>query len=299
MSAIAPIALALLLGPYVRTTVDPNDPNTHCLTWTHPQITFQQDTLGTEDTQGNGSEFLAFSKALATWNEAATGCSSVHYSEGPRIVERKTGWVKGSPDNHNVVLYRRVGCTAAAPSNDPCWSDESCPNKYDCWDTKTRAATLALTTTTFDLSTGHIYDTDIEANDVFFFFTTVDSPECVSTPSPSCISSDVQNTMTHELGHVLGLAHSPDTFSTMYATANKGELIKRQIDSYSKQFLCDAYPASGISRDCIALRPPRRLGPEDTATPMGCAAAPVSSAMVWLAAATLRAFGRRRARPLR
>jgi hypothetical protein len=194
------------------------------------------------------------------------------------------------------VLYRRQGCTAVAPTTDPCWSDDSCQNKYDCWGG--RAATLALTTTTYDLQTGHIYDTDIEANDVFFFFTTVDGVPCGTTPDPTCISSDVQNTMTHELGHALGLAHAPDTWSTMYATADKGEIIKRQIDSDSARFLCDAYPASGIPRDCVAIRAPRQLGAEDTATPLGCAAAPGGTVLALLGGFGLRAFGRRRARPL-
>ena len=295
MSAIAPIALALLLGPYVRTKVDRTDVNSHCLLWTEPQVTFVQDTLGTEDTQGNGSEFIAFSNSIASWNAAAAGCSSVRVSEGPRVSERKIGWVKGAPDNHNVVLYRRVGCTAAAPNGDPCWSDDSCQNKYDCW--AGRGGTLALTTTTYDLDTGHIYDTDIEANDVFFFFTTVDGVPCGTTPSPSCISSDVQNTMTHELGHALGLDHAPEAYSTMYATADKGEISKRVIDSDSQRYLCEAYPSAGIPRDCVALRPPRRLGAEDLAAPFGCAAAPGGLALV--AAAALLAFGRRRGRPLR
>jgi uncharacterized protein (TIGR03382 family) len=314
VSAIAPIALALLVGPYMRTMVDKNNPNSHCLLWTHPQITFVQDTLGTQDT-GNGSEFLAFSKSLASWNEAAAGCSSVHYDEGPRIVERKIGWERGASDNHNVVLYRRVGCTAAAPAGDPCLSDKSCYNKYDCWDGN--LGTLALTTTTYDLDTGHIYDTDIEANDVLFFFTTADAACASCDPKVAnscavgtctggmcvhagCVVTDVQNTMTHELGHALGLDHSPDSYSTMFATADKGETSKRQIDSFSKQYLCDAYPSVGIPRDCVALRAPTsRLGAEYAGTPLGCAAAPGSAAMPLLAMAVLRAFGRRRGRPLR
>ncbi|HZA13855.1 MAG TPA: myxosortase-dependent metalloprotease, MXAN_2677/MXAN_2678 family [Myxococcaceae bacterium] len=298
MTAIAPLALVLVLGPYVRTKVDRNDVNSHCLLWTSPQITFVQDTLGTEDTQGNRSEFTAFSRSLASWNQAATACSSVRLTEGPRVAERKIGWEKDAPDNHNVVLYRRVGCTAAAPNNDPCWGDNSCYNKYDCWGGRT--GTLALTTTTYDLDTGHIHDTDIEANDLFFFFTTVDAPQCGGSPSASCVSSDVQNTMTHELGHALGLDHAPETFSTMFATADKGEIAKRQIDSDSARYLCEAYPYSGIPLDCVALRPPHHhLGGVDTSSPFGCASATGGPALALLAAAALRAFGRRRARPLR
>jgi hypothetical protein len=291
--AVIPVALALVLGtdPYVRTKVEKSDPNSHCLLWVNPQITFVQDTLGSADTV-NGSEFTAFSQSLASWRGAATVCSSLQLIEGPRVSDRRIGWERDSPDNRNLVLYRRTDCNAAAPNGDPCWGDGSCQNKYDCWDGAD--GTLALTTTTYSLDTGHIYDTDIEANDLWFFFTTADSAPCGGTPNATCVASDVQNTMTHELGHALGLDHAPDPYSTMYATAEKGETLKRQLDLGSQQYLCEAYPRAGIPLDCVALRAPRRLGSEDRTSPLSCAAAPGGAAVALLAAAAMCLFRRRR-----
>ena len=58
--------------------------------------------------------------------------------------------------------------------------------------------------------------------------------------------------MTHEFGHFLGLAHSPDPGSTMYANEPLGETSKRVLDSGSKQFVCDVYPQGRASMDCSA-----------------------------------------------
>ena len=73
---------------------------------------------------------------------------------------------------------------------------------------------------------------------------------CSGSLSTSCVANDVQNAATHELGHFLGLAHSPDPSSTMYASEPIGETSKRVLDSGSKQFICDVYPSGRPSQDC-------------------------------------------------
>jgi len=43
---------------------------------------------------------------------------------------------------------------------------------------------------------------------------------------------DVQNTMTHEIGHALGLDHNAELYeATMFPTASVGELSKRELDT--------------------------------------------------------------------
>jgi hypothetical protein len=295
VSSVVPLALALVLGadPYVRTRVTTGDPNSHCLLWEDPRITFNQDLVGTGDVvDGARSEFTAFSAALATWRTAASTCSSFVLTEGPRISDRNIGWVEGSPVNRNVVIFRQRDCNGVngvVPKGDSCWTELTCQNKHDCWDGND--GTIALTTTTYHPDTGHIFDADIEANDVHFLFTTVDSPDCttgsrrcgssstltcgdaqicVNNACVDCVLTDVQNTMTHELGHALGLAHAPLQSSTMYATSDPGEITKRVLDSGSQQYLCDAYPKNGIPLDCVTLRARSTLGELNSS----CAAAP-------------------------
>jgi Matrixin len=271
VSPVVPLALALVLGadPYVRTRVNTDDPNSHCLLWENPSITFNQDLVGTGDVpDGAQSEFTAFRAAVTTWQAAASTCSSLVLTDGPRISDRKIGWEEGSPVNRNAVIFRQRDCNGVVPKGDSCWTELTCQNKHDCWDGND--GTIALTTTTYHPDTGHIFDADIEANDAHFFFTVVNSPKCSGNPDPTCVATDVQNTMTHELGHALGLAHAPLSSSTMYATSPPGDLDKRVLDSGSQQYLCDAYPKNGIPLDCVTLRARSSLGELNSS----CAAAP-------------------------
>jgi hypothetical protein len=115
----------------------------------------------------------------------------------------------------------------------------------------------------------------------------------VGNVTANCVATDVQNTLTHELGHALGLAHAPSQFSTMYATSQPGETSKRVLDSGSQEFLCEAYPKNRIPLDCVALPAKAGLG---TVT-SSCAAAPggvLTGLLIAGAAWTLAARRRRR-----
>jgi hypothetical protein len=53
---------------------------------------------------------------------------------------------------------------------------------------------------------------------------------------------DLQNTATHELGHLIGLDHAPDPESTMAASADSGETKKRDLTADDIAGLCAVYP---------------------------------------------------------
>jgi MYXO-CTERM domain-containing protein len=93
---------------------------------------------------------------------------------------------------------------------------------------------LALTLTTVSCSSGQLRDADMLVNGVDASFTTA--------PVAGEGRSDIQNTITHEVGHVAGFAHSGDAESTMYATASKDETKKRDLTTDDVQGLCDVYP---------------------------------------------------------
>jgi hypothetical protein len=245
------LATGLLLGQtdpgYVRERTSDGD---HCLRWpvaagASSEVIFIQSAAG--DFKVGAGLFDAVSRSEGTWATQANACSSLLLREGAHSASRLTGYNHGGP-NENLVLVRTTDCAQAVPLNDPCRTNDSCDNAYDCWDRG--AAVLAITLLTFD-STGAIVDTDIEVNGASAPLTLVDAPPCTAgNVTPSCVGIDVQNTVTHELGHALGLDHSPDPASTMYASAPLGETSKRVLDPASKQFLCDVYPPSLASRDC-------------------------------------------------
>jgi Matrixin len=241
---------------YVRTRVIDNSNDVSCLTWKGgSKLVLSQNGLGLSTVAGDG-EFSAVRASIDTWNAAASACSSLRLAEGPRSASRVVGYKEDGSPNENLVLFRTKSCNQVAPANDPCVADLSCGNKYDCWEGD--ADTVAVTLTTYDKTTGRLADADIEFNAAAgrngrqFFFTVADAPACAAaSPSSNCVSTDIQNTATHELGHLLGLAHSSALTSVMFKSAPLGETSKRSLDTSSKQFLCDAYPATGPAVDCI------------------------------------------------
>ncbi len=85
---------------------------------------------------------------------------------------------------------------------------------------------------------GMILDSDILLNGVDHHFTT----------SPVSGQHDVQNIVTHEVGHFIGLGHeiSPfDSEATMYAQASPSELKKRQLKESDKNGLYATYAGTG------------------------------------------------------
>jgi len=96
------------------------------------------------------------------------------------------------------------------------------------------ANAIAITMTTFDCGSGQIYDADVILNDVGFSFTT--------DPQPGVAKADIQNTLTHEVGHVLGFDHDPDPSSVMYPDEPLGETKKRTLSPGDIEGVCAVYP---------------------------------------------------------
>jgi len=251
MTAPLLLAAGLMLGQvdagYVR---ERTSDGLHCLRWpvTAPArspLTFVQSSAG--DFKLGPGLFDAVSRARGTWAAQSQLCGSLDLLEGPQSASRATGYDR-TGRNENLILVRTADCFRAVGAGDPCRKTDTCGNKYDCWDHG--AAILAVTLQTYD-TTGALLDTDIEINGALSYLTLVDAPPCApGQVSQSCVGNDVQNAVTHELGHALGLDHAPDPASTMYATGPLGEISKRFLDPASKQFICEVYPAGLGSREC-------------------------------------------------
>ena len=265
------LALTVALTQAVRSRVDDKVPGSQCLWWpenTHLELHLSAD--GNPETPRE-TEFDAIVAAMKTWQTRLQACASLTLTEGTRTQTRKVGYFDKQA-NENIAVFRLRRCADVAPASDACHGKaDNCGNQFDCW--QHQEAAIAITTTSFNPDTGRILDSDIEFNSPTFIFSAVDSPQCLGGMySTSCVATDVQNTTTHELGHLLGLGHSPSSTSTMSFRANPGELSKRVLDADSAQFVCDVYPRGQPAKTCFLTPVSSELGA--AARPRGCQAAP-------------------------
>ena len=202
----------------------------------------------------------AVQRSYDTWMQATHPGQSAPCTDLKLIYGGTTPNIVVGADSQNIVVWRSGQCTAAVAPADPCWSSPGdCASKYNCWE-GSEASTLALTTVSYGTSSGQIFDADIELNGwdgqsvspPGFYFTCADPPAatCASLGQPGCIEWDVQNTVTHEAGHVLGLGHNcdpgaptcPDPLATMYPKAKMGETSKRDLQPDDIDGICTLYP---------------------------------------------------------
>lgn len=255
---VASLLVALALGqsaPFVRSRVN-TTAEAQCLFWTARSIDWHLSSVGNQNTRLEGQkqrEFEAIRRSFQSWQQIFDTCGNLRFSEGPLVDDRKVGYeLEG--DNRNIVLFRSRNCAEFVPDTNKCWDEDTCGNDFDCWDGN--PDTIALTLTTYDEKSGIVYDSDIQLNAGGFLFTTVDPPAPLcprsTTNNPgNCVATDVQNTMTHEIGHLIGLDHTRALGSVMNPSAPQGEVSKRTIDEGSADFVCKTYPSGLASQSCV------------------------------------------------
>lgn len=159
----------------------------------------------------------------------------------------------------------------------------------DAWPHAGAGSTLALTTVTYNVDTGEIYDADMEINSANVQFTTGDVGVVYDLPSIA----------THEVGHFLGLSHSPDTTATMYADYMPGDVELRTLAPDDIAGICAIFPpGDAVPADCDPT-PRRGLASECSPAPIEaeqtgcCSVAPGSagSSGQTAVAAVVLAFG--------
>jgi hypothetical protein len=126
--------------------------------------------------------------------------------------------------------------------------------KDDDWTYRGIDGTLAKTTVTFDGTSGEILDADIEINSAYNNLSVGDAK----------VEYDLQSIVTHEIGHMIGLAHSSDFSATMFAAYDPGTTELRTLAGDDVKAVCAAYPPGraascdptprgGLSLDCPAV----------------------------------------------
>ncbi len=260
----------------------------------------------------------AVEASFATWSDAG-GCTDMQAVDDGAIASTATGL-----DCRNLVVFRRGPCGGLVPAGDPCrlWdvnggSTFNCADTYNCWDTDDPFhgddRVIALTTVSYDDTRGEIVDADIELNawagagpsPPGYSFTCVDppAPTCSAPGDAGCIAIDVQNTVTHEAGHVFGLAHtqsqycvpyvSLDSAATMCASASIGETAKRTLAQDDVDGICAIYPAGRPTSVSFGSGQIEPRAPSACTQESGCGCG-TAGADGWLGLAALLLWRRRR-----
>lgn len=131
----------------------------------------------------------------------------------------------------------------------------------DSWPYQNAIDTLALTTVTYDRSSGEIYDADVEVN-------TFQTAMTVGPVGPD--DTDFNSVITHEVGHFLGLAHSNVDGATMRPNYDPGSTALASIEQDDVAGVCAALDPTRIpsSGSCV----PRHGFSSECSTPSsgGC-----------------------------
>lgn len=117
------------------------------------------------------------------------------------------------------------------------------------------ADALAVTLVTLNARTNEILDADVAFNASSHQFKVL-----TGAAAKTGSADDVQNTITHEFGHVLGLMHSAmEDDLVMYPSAAPGEINKRMLKEDDRQGLLSLYAgAEAVTSDVTAT--PRTEG---------------------------------------
>ncbi len=146
------------------------------------------------------------------------------------------------------------GPIASVPEASDCTDSNSCdPVVHDVivfddggWPyTDDTTSTIALTTVSYGMDDGRIFEAKTEVN-------SANQPLTIEEPPPLGSNAyDLQAVFTHEAGHFLGLAHAAETTSIMYAYYQAGAI---QLTPDDVSGICAIYPPGGSTHDSSGLR---------------------------------------------
>jgi len=187
------------------------------LFWPTSCVSYAMNELGTQDLDPVETRDT-IRKCFKSWTEVPCpggGNASMTFEEREPVACKKSQYNKDGP-NLNVILFQD-----------------------DDWTYRGIDGTLAKTSVTYNDQTGEIYDADIEVNAA--------NNTVTITDVPAKIEYDLQAILTHEVGHFIGIAHSPDPSAVMYASYPPGSISQRELTPDDVGAVCEIYPPkSGV-----------------------------------------------------
>jgi hypothetical protein len=239
----------------------------------------------------------AATAAAAAWGASMNACTFLQIN----VTESTDPTPRAGLDYTNNIVFR---VTSWCPTSGPCYPD----------------AALAITSVFVNKKNGQIIDGDIEINVKNFAWADLDLDAAVTG------DQDLQNALTHEMGHLVGLDHTcfvpslpkpgqpPATpaidnsgnpvpycddapadvqATTMFASAIPGDKAKRTLAPDDIAGVCDIYPLGADPMFC----PVKDVAPPDSGCSFGASGRGGGGAALAALGAFVLAARRRRGRP--
>jgi MYXO-CTERM domain-containing protein len=297
VTAALAAALMLLVGARAEAYVRYKTSKGFDFFWAQTCVPLFAYPLSMKDVNGNMQ--MTTDEIMHAATAAAGAWNGAHVNDGDpactylkiNVTEHDEATPAAGLDYTNALVFRT---DSWCPPSDPtmCYAPEA----------------LAITSVFVNKSTGRIMDGDIEVNVLNFIWTDLDID-----PSGNR-KQDLQNALTHEMGHLIGLDHTcyqpgqpggipldnngnpipscdsapPDVqATTMFASAIPGDTQKRTLAPDDIQAICDIYPPAKDPMFCPAKdEPPPDPGCGSSVAGPG-AAGGLFAALAALAALTL------------
>lgn len=214
------------------------------IAWDQRCISYSLHQAGSVDIPRDDYERVT-AESFAEWTSASCGPSSVGFEIQQTDEDAEGSTAEFAPEGGNVNLVAFVRD----------WDERDyLPSAY------------AVTVTWFSVRSGEIFDGDILLNEEDWEWSV-----CPDTGCTDAGEVDLKNTLVHEIGHFLGLAHSGEGTedSTMWSCAPPGELSKRDLTPDDIEGLCTIYSA-GTLEDACNFDPVGGFNPEPIAVRPSC-----------------------------
>jgi len=177
--------------------------------WAQPlSISWRMNPTQTPNITGTAGVGSAFRQAFQTW--AAVSTATIAFAEGPMTASGKPGL-----DQVNLITANLTAAEWAAYGIDA----------------------ISFTNVTTSVTTGQLVEADILFNPNVGFST--------SAPTPFNLS-DLEAVATHEVGHLLGLDHSPLASAVMFPLA-PGRIFSRTLTSDDTVGVSTLYPTAAFT----------------------------------------------------
>ncbi len=206
----ASLALSAGLLAHVR-LVHPS--NGKPLFWSNPgNVGIVIQDAGSDDIS-DASDETALRMAIEDWN-ASSGTTAELVEDASPASQARTDWMSS---NLHLIFFDESNSSGYFPPG--------------------ASGIVALTPVWF-FASGSISDADVIFNGKYHDFTTSQVPG----------RFDVRDVATHELGHLLGLDHSPWAGATMYPFVDPAVLLQRSLSADEEHGLRDAYPSGSFGQ---------------------------------------------------